>query len=250
MAYDVARDEGAENAQSALVVIKLTPKSNGFYKKEVVNIFLSEGTHDTVQAKFLKQKVKEFKPRILVVDANGVGSGVIDQLVLRLDDGEPPYSVVNNKEYDKYKQPDSVPLIFALKAQEKETKNSDMINRFMTMMNKIDVGLLVNENEGLKAIEAKQKKRIKDSEEIAKIQLPYLYTTTLIEQIMNLRYKMSGTLVGVERISNRIQKDIYSALLYGLFWTYLDEMKNQRKRTDTNIDVSALFSYSRKPKIK
>ena len=67
---------------------------------------------------------------------------------------------------------------------------------------------------------------------------------------MNLRYKMSGTLVGVERISNRIQKDIYSALLYGLFWTYLDEMKNQRKRTDTNIDVSALFSYSRKPKIK
>ena len=250
LAYDVARDEGAENAQSALVVIKLTPKSNGFYKKEVVNIFLSEGTHDTVQAKFLKQKVKEFKPRILVVDANGVGSGVIDQLVLRLDDGEPPYSVVNNKEYDKYKQPDSVPLIFALKAQEKETKNSDMINRFMTMMNKIDVGLLVNENEGLKAIETKQKKRIKDSEEIAKIQLPYLYTTTLIEQIMNLRYKMSGTLVGVERISNRIQKDIYSALLYGLFWTYLEEMKNQRKQTDTNIDVSALFSYSRKPKIK
>ena len=33
LAYDVARDEGAENAQSALVVIKLTPKSNGFYKR-------------------------------------------------------------------------------------------------------------------------------------------------------------------------------------------------------------------------
>ena len=60
---------------------KVNTKDNGDYVKEVVNIFSMEGQHDTWQAKFLKQKVKEFKARILVVDANGLGSGVVDQLI-------------------------------------------------------------------------------------------------------------------------------------------------------------------------
>ena len=191
----------------------------------------------------LKQKVNEFKPKILVIDANGLGTGVVGQLVLKLDDGNPPYSVVNNDKYNAYKQPDSVPLIYALKAQEKETKNSDMINRFMVMMNKIDVGLLCNFSVGLKEIEKKEKRKIKDSEEIANIQIPYIYTDTLIEQIMNLRYKQKGVNTEVERISSRIQKDMYSALLYGLFWVYLEEMKNMKHCRKSNVNISDLLNY-------
>lgn len=243
LAYDVAREEGNENALSALVVIKLTPKSDGTYIKEIVNIFSMEGTHETIQAKFLKQKVNEFKPKILVIDANGLGTGVVGQLVLKLDDGNPPYSVVNNNKYDAYKQPDSVPIVYALKAQEKETKNGDMINRFMIMMNKIDVGLLTNFSTALKEFEKKEKRKIKDSEEMANLQIPYIYTDTLIEQIMNLRYKQKGIDTSVERISGRIQKDMYSALLYGLFWVHLEEMKNISKSHKSTINISSLMQY-------
>lgn len=243
LAYDVAREEGNENALSALVVIKLTPRSDGTYIKEIVNIFSMEGTHETIQAKFLKQKVNEFKPKMLVIDANGLGTGVVGQLVLKLDDGNPPYSVVNNNKYDAYKQPDSVPIVYALKAQEKETKNGDMINRFMIMMNKIDVGLLTNFSTALKEFEKKEKRKIKDSEEIANLQVPYIYTETLIEQIMNLRYKQKGIDTSVERISGRIQKDMYSALLYGLFWVHLEEMKNISKSHKSTINISSLMQY-------
>lgn len=247
LAYDVAREEGNENAMSALVVIKLTPKNDGSYVKEIVNVFSTEGTHDTIQAKYLKQKVNEFKPKILIIDNNGLGSGVTDQLVLKLDDGNPPYSVVNNDKYKKYEQPESIPIVFALKAQEKDTKNTDIINRFMTIMNKIDVGLLVNPSTGVKELEKKYKRKIKDSEESADLQIPYISTGILCEQIMNLRYKQKGNVTQIERMSNRIQKDLFSALSYGLFWVYMDERKNMERQNKSKFDPFRAVKY-RQPK--
>lgn len=248
LSYDVSREEGSANAMSSLVVIKITPRSKGDYKKEVVNIFSREGTHPMVQAKFLKEKVKEFNAKILVIDSNGVGSAVTDQLILDLDDGNPPYSVINDSDYDKYRQPNSIPMVFSLKAQAKDTKNSDMINHFMTVFNRMDVDLLVNENNGIKELEKKFKKKIKDSEEMTILQIPYVLTNVLCEQIMNLKYKQNGNNTSVERISSRIQKDNYSALLYGLYWIYLEEKKNRIHRNN-NFDISKLLQF-KTPSIK
>ena len=229
LAYDVSRNEGDENALSCLVVIKLTPKDNGDYVKEVVNIFSMEGQHDTWQAKFLKQKVKEFKARILVVDANGLGSGVVDQLILDLNDGNPPYKVVNDDKgiWTKYESDNGIPMVFALKAQNKDTRNSDMINHFMQVFNKLNVGLLKSKHEGIKELEKKLKRRIKESEELANAEIPYILTDNLCEEIMNLTYKQAGAETKIERVSRAIPKDKFSALLYGLYWVYLEEKKNK-----------------------
>ena len=236
LAYDVSRNEGDENALSCLVVIKLTPKDNGDYVKEVVNIFSREGEHSTMQAKFLKQKVREFKPRILLLDTNGLGVSVTDQLVLDLNDGNPPYAVVNDEEYDKYRQPDSIPILYALKSQNKETRNSDMINHFMQVFAKMDIGLLKSSHEGIKDVEKKIRRKLKDSEEISNYEVPYLLTTNLCEEISNLKYKQSGNDTQVERVSRSIPKDKFSALMYGLYWIYLQEKKNKEsvKRKKTN----------------
>ncbi len=210
-------------------MIKLTPKDNGDYVKEVVNIFSMEGQHDTWQAKFLKQKVKEFKARILVVDANGLGSGVVDQLILDLNDGNPPYKVVNDDKgiWTKYESDNGIPMVFALKAQNKDTRNSDMINHFMQVFNKLNVGLLKSKHEGIKELEKKLKRRIKESEELANAEIPYILTDNLCEEIMNLTYKQAGTETKIERVSRAIPKDKFSALLYGLYWVYLEEKKNK-----------------------
>ena len=235
LAYDVSRNEGDENALSCLVVIKMTPKSNGDYTKEVVNIFSMEGQHSTLQAKFLKQKVKEFKPRVLVIDNNGLGVAVTDQLILDLNDGNPPYSVINDSEYDKYKLENSIPIVYALKSQNKETRNSDMINHFMQVFNKLDVGLLKSPHEGIKDLEKKIKRKIKDSEELANSEIPYILTDNLCEEIMNLTYKQAGSETKIERVSRAIPKDKFSALMYGLYWIYLQEKKNKiTKRQSIN----------------
>ncbi len=227
LAYDVSRNEGDVNALSCLTVIKMTPKSNGDYVKEIVNIFSMEGQHSTKQAKFLKQKVKEFRARILVIDNNGLGVAVTDSLILDLNDGNPPYSVINDSEYDKYKLDNSIPIVFALKSQKKETRNSDMINHFMQVFNKLDIGLLKSTHEGIKDLEKKLKRKIKDSEELANAEIPYILTDNLCEEIMNLTYKQAGNETRIERISKAIQKDKFSSLLYGLYWIYLEEKKNK-----------------------
>jgi hypothetical protein len=244
LAYDVSRNEGDENALSCLVVIKITPKNDRSYLKEVVNIFSMEGQHDTWQAKFLKQKVKEFKAKILIVDANGLGSGVVDQLVLDLNDGNPPYKVVNdeNNNWKKYESNEAIPMVFALKSQERNTKNGDMINRFMQYFNKIDVGLLKVPHEGIKDLEKKLKHRLKDEEQ-SNSEIPYILTNNLCDEIMNLKYKQQGNTTQVERISRKIQKDKFSALMYGLFWIYLDERKNLEKKKKGNADISSLFQF-------
>jgi hypothetical protein len=252
LAYDVSRTTGKESALCALVVIKLIPKGDGTYHKQIVNIFSLEGQHDTWQAKFLKEKVKEFKARILVIDANGIGSGVVDQLVLDLNDGNPPYKVVND--YDgtwvKYETEDAIPMVFALKSQRKETRNSDMINNIMKVFNKLDVELLKTPHEGIKDLEKKNKKKFKaDSEEIAYAEIPYILTNNLVEEVMNLKYKQRGNDSDIEQVSKSIPKDKFSALMYGLFWIYLEEMKNKEYKRNNNVNIQDLFQF-KQPQIR
>jgi len=252
LAYDVSRSTGRENALSALIVIKLIPRGDGTYHKQVVNIFSMEGQHDTWQAKFLKEKVKEYKASILVIDANGIGSGVVDQLVLDLNDGNPPYKVVNDidNQWTKYELVDAIPMVFALKSQRKETRNSDMINNVMKVFGKLDIELLKTPNEGIKDLEKKNKKKFKDdSEELAIAEIPYILTNNLCDEIMNLKYKQRGNDSDIEQVSRSIPKDKFSALMYGLFWVHLEEKKNKERKGNSNVDINKLFNF-RKPQIR
>jgi hypothetical protein len=126
-------------------------------------------------------------------------------------------------------------MVYALKSQSKETKNSDMINHFMQVFNKMDIGLLKTPHEGIKDLEKKIKHRIKDSDELANAQIPYLLTCNLCEEIMNLKYKQNGNETRIERISRKIQKDKFSALMYALYWIYLEEKKNKISK-DTSLN--------------
>lgn len=241
LSYDVSRNEGDQNALSCLAVFKITPKNNGMYLKEIVNIFSMEGQHSTLQAKFLKEKVKDYKARILVIDNNGLGVAVTDSLVLDLNDGNPPYSVVNDDRYDKYKLVNSIPMVFALKSQNKETKESDMVSHFMQVFTRLDINLLKGKNEGIKDLEKKYKHKIKESEELVRLEIPYLLTDILCEEILNLRYKQVGNETKTERVSRRIRKDKFSSVMYGLYWIYLQERDNNLAN---DSDYDFVFSYS------
>jgi hypothetical protein len=234
LSYDVARAEGSMNAQSALVVIKLIPKGDGTYSKHVVNIYTFEGTHFREQALFLKQKVNDFRARMLVVDANGLGQGLIDQLVLEID-SNPPYEVVNDDRYKKYKTANSIPIIYAIKSQSKETNESDMNSLFMRWIGNNQVKFLESESQ------AKARFKNKDQSKLAEYLRPYTMTDFLQEEIMNLEYKASGHRIEVKQISKSIQKDRFSALKYGLFYVYQLEQKNKTEREQNIGDISAFF---------
>ena len=230
LSYDVARSEGTgSTANSSLVVIKCTDRGNGTYKKQVVNIYVMEGTHFKNQALFLKKKVNDFGASILCIDNNGLGKGLTDILVLEIDEN-PPYSVVNDSGYDEYKRADSIPMIFLVSSNSRETKNHLIVNNFMSTMANRDVQMLKSETSARSFI-----KNTLDGKKMAMELMPFIQSDRLIDEIMNLEYVQKGNSSSVKTVTNKIQKDRYSALAYGLFYIYLEERKNKSRKKNTNI---------------
>lgn len=228
LSYDIARAEGNQNANSSLVVLKGIPRGDGTYQKFLVNIYTKEGTHYHEQALFLKQKVVEYNASILVIDHNGIGSAVTDILVTEIDEN-PPYSVVNDDSYLKYKKPNSIPMLFTISSNKRDTRNSDIVNIFMSTIANHGVKLLKSETSARSILTEK------DPSKLANKLMPYIETDIMIEEIMNLEYVQSGNTTSVSQISRGVQKDRYSAFSYGIFWLYLEERKNlNRKKQDFN----------------
>ena len=219
----MARASGKSSANSALVVVRIEDRGNGTYTKQLVNIFTQEGVHFENQAKFLKRKVVEYNARILCIDINGMGWGLVDYLTSEIDEN-PPYSIVNNPDYDQYKKPNSIPMIFAVNASSKETKNSNIINHFMSVVAKNDVKLLVSESQARSMINEM------DGRKHAELSLPFIQTDRLVDEIMNLIYVNSGNTGTIKQVSTKIQKDRFSAFAYALYWIFLQEVQNKNKR--------------------
>lgn len=232
--YDVARAEGNINANSALIILKCIPRGDGTYIKHVVNIFSFEGTHFLDQAKFLKRKVNDFKLAQLIVDINGLGRGLVDYLVTEIDEN-PPYSVTNDDRYDAYKTANSIPMIYALNSSTKENNASDIHNIFMNIITNQGVKLLTT------AGQAKNKMKIKDSEKETKELLPFILTDLLQEEIMNLEHEQRGNKTQVKQISRTVNKDKFSALEYGLWYVYLEEQDNKKRKRQLDFDPKSLF---------
>ena len=242
LSYDVARVSGNANANSSLVVIKIIDRGDGTYVKHLVNIFTMEGTHFLNQAKFLKQKVREYNACILCIDANGLGSGLVDQLTSEIDDN-PPYSVVNDDKFNVLKKPNSIPMIFAVSSQKRGTKNENIINHFMATIANNDIKMLKTESQGKNGIKEKDPYKFADK------LLPFIQTDRLVDEVMNLEYVNNGNTGTVKQVSQKIQKDRFSALSYGLYWIYLEEVRNKNKRR-APIDDKVQFIKIRKPKYK
>lgn len=241
LSYDVARAEGSQNAQSSLVVIKAIPRGDGSYSRHIVNIYTMEGSHFKNQAIFLKQKVNEFKASVLVVDSNGLGRGIVDYLVTEVDEN-PPYSVINDDRYKGYKTADSISMLFLVSSQTKETKNADIVNRFMVSVKNGDIKLLKSE-----ALARGLTTEREDANKLVDFLLPYIQTDRLVDEIMNLEYIQRGNTTTVKQVSGAIEKDRYSALAYGNFYVYLLEQKENRRKKNVNSSATQFFSM-KKPK--
>jgi hypothetical protein len=236
LSYDVARAEGSQNASCALSVIKIIDRGDGTFQKHLVNVFTFEGTHFREQALFIKQKVNEFKARICVIDVNGLGKGLVDYLVTEVDEN-PAYEVVNDDRYDRYKTDNSIPMIFGVTSQSKETKAGDIHNVFMSTIANHGIKMLVSESQ---AKVLPKYKKMKDEEKKSDELMPFTMTDFLQEEVMNLEYEQSGNNTKVRQISRSIQKDKFSSLEYGIYYIYLIEQKNKVRRTQ-HTDISKFF---------
>ena len=240
---DVARCEGSHNADTGIVVFRLKLLDNGTYNKQVVNVITIEGGHFEDQAITLKQLLFMYESSMLVLDANGLGVGLVDYLVKENIDSKsgevyPALEVINDERYDKYKTDTSLPLLFNIKTGGAAGEiSSDVHVKCLSQIASGKVKFLVDELTAKQAINKEFKGKLEADEEV-RLLLPYIRTSIMKDQMMNLRGSQEGKNVILKKVVKSTNKDLFSALEYGLFYivAVLEEENRQNlNRKDDDI---------------
>ena len=251
MSIDVARY--GEN-DTSIFIFKVKPRDNGWRKEAVFTENLTK-MNLLSQAAHIKALVREYRPQEVVIDGNGVGAGLIDALVVPSfgPNGESyePLYVINDP--DNYPIPRGMEksknaVIFNIKAN--ASMNSEIYSNLYVQINSGNLLLLANERIVKDKLMATKKGQRMNYLAREKFLLPYTMTSRLIDEMNNLKLKVSSTAgqIAVEQISRRINKDRVSALSYGLYRIKYYEDKEVRKKKTGITDASklAFFSSSKK----
>lgn len=213
IAMDVARSESTDNNQSSIAVLKLKrAKDDRIQKIQLVNLFnLRNGLTYSAQTAILKKIKNLFNAKIVVVDGNGLGSGVIDECIKDTVDPITNENLGCWKPMNNEKEPESdvyEECLFDLKAT---GINHDIILAFLNIIDGKKLQLLEQrQNSGYD---------IDDMDYFKEQIYPFIQTDLLLEEIANLKLqqKNNGKL-GIEKNMRKIDKDRFSALAYGLYY--------------------------------
>lgn len=256
--YMLSVDVGRYQANTAITVTKVFPKEE-FFKVKVVYLEAINGENFiTQQAPRIKKLIQLYKPREVVVDGNGLGSGLVDALSLPSVDqktGEifPAYYVFNDDRHlpPQMKSPSEEPMpaynaiVYDLKAN---TSNDDKIHaNFYNMISNNHVAFLAPERiikNKLLATKKGQKMSLFDRRLFL---LPYEMTSRLMDEINNLRLKPTGAQnqIKIEQISKTIFKDRFSSLEYNLWRVkyYEDKLLHKKKK---KLDFKNMSFYTKR----
>ena len=217
---DVARSENTNNNQSSISVIQVirNKNTNRIVSLNVVNVLtMSNKLNFTEQACIVKKYKKAYKAKIVVVDGNGLGSGLVDELLkLSYDKITGEYlgcfDTINTE--NRPQSTDADKCLFDMKAQSYQTK---VISHFINVIENGILKMLVHK----KTQDFSQKEREFYDRNIA----PFINSELLFFEITNLRLKVFGKNLSVEKVVRKIDKDRFSATSYCIF--YIMEFTNR-----------------------
>lgn len=235
---DIAMISGAQNDASAFTVARLIPTSDG-YDVQVVYSEVMEGGHTRTQSNRIRQLFYDYDCTNIVLDVNGPGIGIFDSLTETGSDTErgieyEPLSCMNNEDLASRCAYNNAPkVIYAVRAT--QALNSEIATTFKDYLRRGKVSLPVLESEGedfLKII-----KGFEDLPEEVKMEfrMPYLQTTLMINEILNLESE-TNTDTGMVKIkeTGSARKDRYSSISYLVKFASDMGLKNRRKKQTFN----------------
>ena len=134
--------------------MKVTPAPTGVSQKHIVNLYSYEAEHFGEQSINIKRLFHKYKCRIAVIDANGLGAGLVDWLIVDQDDpdtGEPlgAFGVYNDDDgnYKKFLNNSVYPFpnsIYLMKAN--AAINTELYSYCQTQMGGGKIRFLIDEN--------------------------------------------------------------------------------------------------------
>ena len=250
--YILSVDVGRLNDQTVVCVFRVNVVQ-GKYLATLVNLFVLGRTPETkpfsIQAADLKKIIRDFNPREVVIDTNGLGVGLGDEMVRQQIDekGEllPAYGFINDDNYKKTQPRDAICILYGIKAN--GPLNSQIHGNAYSRLTGGKVRFLIKEQEAKSALLATKAGQKMSVEQRVKRLMPHEMTTKLFEEMANLRLKRAGASLDIvlEQINSRHPKDKYSAFAYGL-WRIkeLEEEEYKRSRRRGSGNKRKLIFYS------
>ena len=246
LSADVAR---TGNNDTSIMVIKVLPSQDGWMKKVVYTENLTKMSFPE-QAARIKEFNELFNPRDIVIDANTIGTGLLDQLVIPSigPKGQQYGALYVSNDPNTYPHPRGVEAkIYNIKAN--AALNNEIYSNFYIQMNSGNVLLLANERIAREKLLSTKKGQRMNLYQREKFLLPYIMTSRLIDEINNLKLRPTGAAnqLAVEQISKRINKDRVSALAYGLYRIKeYEDKETHRNKKRTGVGAMTFFSPSKK----
>lgn len=223
--YLISVDVGRINDQTVASVFKVNVDGSGKHWATLVNLFVlarsAETKTFTQQAIDIKRLIRDFQPREVVIDTNGLGVGLADEMIKPQYDetGEfyPAYAFSNDETYFAIQPKDAPKMLYGIKAN--GPLNSKIHGNAYARLTSGMVRFLIKEQEAKNALMSTQVGQKMSTLKRVQRLMPHEMTTKLFEEMANLRLKRTGnsTDIVLEQINPRYPKDKYSSFAYGLW---------------------------------
>ena len=218
LAIDVAR---VGKARTVMQVLKVYPQAPKF-KVNMVNSFITEGQGFLQQAIAIKQLHKLFNFKLVVIDANGLGIGLVDFLMV--DNKDPhtaevyeAWNVRNTDDYPdmaKNQTPGAPDLLHLIKTNQHNAGNIHGLAYSWLFSGR--VGLLIDSGAAKEKLISSKRFEGMSAHDRTRFMQPYLNTDLLLRETANLKIGTSTVNFKLEQVESGVQKDTFSALEYGL----------------------------------
>jgi len=246
--YILGIDVGRKGCTTEVCVFKVTPQAQGTSLKTLVNLYTWDEEHFEAQAINIKRLYYKYRCRTAVIDANGLGIGLVDFMVKDQIDPEtgellPNFGVENDDEgfYKKFKTADTEPdAMYLIKAN--APINTEAHTYVQTQLSSGKIKFLIDENQAKVKLMSTKLGQNMDSDKRAEYLKPFTLTTILREQMLNLVEENEGVNIILKQASRSIKKDKFSAFEYGLYYIKQDEDR-KKKRKKRNIADMMFFGH-------
>lgn len=234
--YILAVDVGRKGCDTVVCVFKVSPQTAGVSMKTLVNIYTLHDEHFEDQAIALKKLYYKYKARRIVIDANGLGIGLVDYMVKSQIDPDtnvtyPDFGVENDPDadYKKYRTDAcEFDAMYLIKAT--APINTEAHANAQSQLASGKVKFLIDERVAKAKLLGTKRGQEMKPEERQEYLLPFTLTSILKEEMMNLREENEGVNIILKQANKGIRKDKFSAFEYGLYYIKQEEDSKKKKK--------------------
>jgi hypothetical protein len=185
-----------------------------------------EDTHFEQQSLMIKKIFTAFDARKIVIDANGLGIGLIDYLIKPSYDDEldieyPAFGIdyqneEQEKHYRKFETPEMKKNVLFLIKANAQLNHEAHVNA-VSQLSSGKLRFLIDHQVAKQRLLSTKKGQTMAAQTRGDYLKPYVTTSNLKEEMTNLREKRdANNKISLERVNKHIPKDRFSAFEYGL----------------------------------